>query len=69
MMIRFAGSAAEVFAKFREIEARMVEIEQKSVPNLCSNRVPPAREKPSCRSSDPFQGSLSRLPSAMQRES
>jgi hypothetical protein len=67
MILRFAGSAAEIFAKFREIEQRCAVVEQD--PSATEHRAPPARETRPCPSSDPYQDLLLRWPSATPPES
>ncbi len=69
MILRFAGSAAEIFAKFREIEDRCAALERQPIAQADFNRAPPARETPSCKPSDPSPGSLSRWPLATPPES
>ncbi len=44
MILRFAGSAAEIFAKFREIEDRCAALERQPIAQADLNRAPPARE-------------------------
>ncbi len=68
MILQFAGSSAEIFAKFREIEKRFAAFDRQPVA-IVDHRGQPQNEALPCSSSDPLQGSPSYWRLAMPPES